>query len=443
MRLLLVLLLACWIFAPAPLRADAPSVIFVLDGSGSMNAKVEGRPKIQIAREVMGDMVQKMPTDTRVGLVAYGHNRKDDCADIEVLAPVGTQRTTVVDAMSNMIPKGKTPLAAAVKQAAGELREHEGNASIIVISDGEETCAGDPCAAARDATGGGVNLRVHVVGFDVTPEEREQLVCVAEKGNGKYFAANDAAGLVVALAEVQRELAATPQPKPTEQPTPKPSPRAAFRDDFEGKELSESYTVLKRDDNRLTLVDGNLMIVPTLPPKGTRTPINLVLLEQTFNGGFVATIRLSAQTELSSVAGLYYWIDENNYLFLGPWGRRDGSGNVSFQYFQNHLKSVRWPTFAKVLGGKWDVKSQATRKLGDRNLIGMVAASEAWHLELKREGVKYTGRVSADGVNWEELGTHVILNSAGRIGIGAHLEDTRYAHENPVEIDEFIVNAGE
>jgi hypothetical protein len=78
----------------------------------------------------------------------------------------------------------------------------------VVISDGKETCAGDPCAAVREARAAGVKMQVHVIGFDVTPEESKQLRCIAEAGEGKYFAAKNAPELKQVLTQVKKEVGA-------------------------------------------------------------------------------------------------------------------------------------------------------------------------------------------------------------------------------------------
>ncbi|MGH7960241.1 MAG: hypothetical protein ACRERD_00250, partial [Candidatus Binatia bacterium] len=75
----------------------------------------------------------------------------------------------------------------------------------------KESCEGDPCAAVREAIAQGVKMEVHVVGFDVTPEEAEQLKCVAKAGNGKYFAAGNAKELGKALAQVKEAVTAPPK----------------------------------------------------------------------------------------------------------------------------------------------------------------------------------------------------------------------------------------
>jgi Ca-activated chloride channel family protein len=103
---------------PVAAPAAESSVLFVLDGSGSMQAKVSGRPKIEVARAVMGNLMKSLPADVRVGLETFGHNRKDDCNDIEILVPVGSDHAAVVQAVNNINPKGKTPLTGAIRLAA-------------------------------------------------------------------------------------------------------------------------------------------------------------------------------------------------------------------------------------------------------------------------------------------------------------------------------------
>src|SRR5262245_7368392 len=87
------------LLAPGLALAEAPKVLFVLDSSGSMNAKVEGKAKMVVAKAVMGNLFKSLPTDVSVGLETYGHTRKDDCNDIELLVPVGGDRATLIKAV--------------------------------------------------------------------------------------------------------------------------------------------------------------------------------------------------------------------------------------------------------------------------------------------------------------------------------------------------------
>lgn len=203
------------IVATLPLaeRAAAASedTIIVLDASGSMWEQINKEPRIAIARRVMADVVAQAPADRRLGVVAYGHRRAGDCADIEELAPVGSARAAVKAAVDRISPRGKTPMSAAVKFAAEKLQYTSKKATVVLISDGIETCAPDPCAAAAALEKAGADLKVHVVGLGVTAAtEQAQLRCIAENTGGKFFAAQDSAALLAALRETV--VAATPAP---------------------------------------------------------------------------------------------------------------------------------------------------------------------------------------------------------------------------------------
>jgi len=61
------------------------NAMLVLDGSGSMWGQIEGHSKIVIARDVIDELLQDLSDDVHLGLAAYGHRRKGDCGDVEVL----------------------------------------------------------------------------------------------------------------------------------------------------------------------------------------------------------------------------------------------------------------------------------------------------------------------------------------------------------------------
>ena len=64
-------------------------ILFIFDASGSMWGKIDKSTKIQVAKETMGKLSEKISDDTHVGLIAYGHNSASDCNDIETLVPLG------------------------------------------------------------------------------------------------------------------------------------------------------------------------------------------------------------------------------------------------------------------------------------------------------------------------------------------------------------------
>ena len=187
--------------------------ILVLDASGSMWGQIKGVSKIEIARDVITDLLKEIPDDQELGLSAYGHNRKGDCSDIETLvAPALGTKDAIINAISAIKPKGKTPLSEAVIRAAETLKYTEDKATVILISDGKETCKFDPCEVGKQLEESGVDFTAHVVGFNVaSPVDRAQLQCLAENTGGKFFAASNADELSKALKEVSAPPAPTPK----------------------------------------------------------------------------------------------------------------------------------------------------------------------------------------------------------------------------------------
>ncbi|MDY0038872.1 MAG: VWA domain-containing protein [Desulforhabdus sp.] len=220
--LLLAGMLVCGLFViPIANGAGSTRIVFILDASGSMWGRVDDATKMESAREVMSDLIASLPENTELGLVAYGHRRKGDCQDIEVIAAPGSEdREKMREGIKRLTPKGKTPLAASLTQAGDYLRDHEGDATMVLVSDGLETCGGDPCAVAKRLHRKKTNLTIHVVGFDVSGRAVEQLQCVAEAGGGRYFQADTVASLAQALAAVGDHAAkgaALPEPAPKPQ----------------------------------------------------------------------------------------------------------------------------------------------------------------------------------------------------------------------------------
>ncbi|WP_181257278.1 VWA domain-containing protein [Pseudaminobacter soli (ex Li et al. 2025)] len=213
-------------------RADqpAPSVI-ILDASGSMAAREpDGDTKLDAARRVVTETLAKWPAGGELALIAYGHRRKSDCADIETLVEMGpVSASEVQQKLKPLRARGKTPLSQSLSQAAKLLPANGG--SIILVSDGIETCNADPCAVASELRKTNPSLIIHVVGFGLAKGEATQLSCIAENGGGKFFDVGSASQLTQSLDTIKEEIAAAPvvsepapQPAPPTEPAPVPEP---------------------------------------------------------------------------------------------------------------------------------------------------------------------------------------------------------------------------
>lgn len=207
-----ILIAAICLFSTTVHAQDTPRAILVLDGSGSMWGQIDGKAKITIAQEVVSALLQTLPANQELGLTVYGHRRKGDCSDIEtIITPGGGQRDAIARAVNAIKPKGKTPMTDAVIAAAKALRYTEEKATVILVSDGIETCNPDPCAAAMALEKAGVDFTAHVVGFNISdPAAIAQMQCLASETGGRFLSADNADELAAALVTV----AATPEPAP-------------------------------------------------------------------------------------------------------------------------------------------------------------------------------------------------------------------------------------
>ena len=188
--------------------AAMPEAMFIVDASGSMSEAAGAQTKMEAAKAVLAQVVPAVAPEVKIGLAAYGHRREKDCADIEILAaPGNADRGALLARIAALQPKGMTPISEAVVQVAEALEGRDAETTIVLVSDGQETCGGDPCAVAKALKGEGVKFVIHVVGFDVTEEDKAQLACIAAAGGGRYFGAGDAAALLAALQAVNAEIA--------------------------------------------------------------------------------------------------------------------------------------------------------------------------------------------------------------------------------------------
>ena len=202
--------------AMMPLAAAASEeMLFILDCSGSMWGRVDGRPKIVVAKEALLSLFSEVPDTVDVGLMAYGHRRKGDCGDLEMIVDSGTSRTDMVSRVDTLNAKGKTPISGALIRAGEILAGKEDLVTVILISDGIETCMGDPCQVAAELVEKGIKVVIHVVGFDVDADAADQMKCIARAGNGRFFKADDIRQLKEALSLLKTAvITKAPVPEP-------------------------------------------------------------------------------------------------------------------------------------------------------------------------------------------------------------------------------------
>ncbi len=124
-----------------------------------------------------------------------------------MLVPIGSgNREEIVRKARELKPKGRTPLALSVELVTDTLKARDADTTILLVSDGKDTCSSDPCAAVKKLKESGVRFILHVVGFGVKEDEHEQLRCMAEAGGGSYYTAKDTESLLAAFTEMKKEV---------------------------------------------------------------------------------------------------------------------------------------------------------------------------------------------------------------------------------------------
>jgi Mg-chelatase subunit ChlD len=231
MRLIGSTLIAAALLASSPVQAQK-STLLVLDASGSMNARLpDGQTRIDAARKAVADLVARMDAGTRLALRAYGHQsatQQKDCKDTALLvgfAPMASNRAEVVAQAQAIQARGYTPITHALTAAAQDIASEEsGERIIMLVSDGQETCASDPCVAARALAAADARLVIHTIGFGVGAAARTQLQCIANVARGRYFDANSAASLASTMSTAAQTKAVEQKSTGTTVRVAKPTP---------------------------------------------------------------------------------------------------------------------------------------------------------------------------------------------------------------------------
>lgn len=180
--------------AGEPTGEDAPKVDLVLDVSGSMRTRdIDGGTRMAAAKQAFNEVLDATPEEVRLGIRTLGadypgDDRKTGCKDTAQAYPVGPlDRTEAKTAVATLAPTGWTPIGPALLQAADDLDGGDGSKRIVLISDGEDTCAPlDPCEVAREIAAKGIGLTIDTLGLVPNAKMRQQLSCIAEATGGTY-----------------------------------------------------------------------------------------------------------------------------------------------------------------------------------------------------------------------------------------------------------------
>lgn len=284
---------------------EGRSIALILDASGSMNARLAtGEIRIEAAKAAVGAFLSKLDPNVRIAYRVYGHQSptKDrNCKDIELMVdfgPASANRDAILAKTQAVKAQGYTPITNVIELSAADVAREPGAHVVVLVSDGKETCQGDPCAAAKALAAADAKLVIHTIGFNVDAAARYQLQCIARMARGTYSDAAGAADLGVKLGEV---AAAKPPPQTKTTMTvarPKPGKLQIRNPDVAGHKVSKAETGKAVGEFRgvlttLELPPGlyNVAFGPTLwksveVKAGETTVLDPGVIELTFVGPF-------------------------------------------------------------------------------------------------------------------------------------------------------------
>ncbi len=205
---------------PAAALADpscTADAIVVFDGSASMGDRARGAenaPRIVLAREAMHRAMPEIADYRRLGLVIYGPaSQRESCNNVDLrFPPILDAAPRIIGEVDALVPDGNTPLTAAVRSAAETLEFTERPGVVVLVTDGRETCGGSPCALGAELAANGIDMTVHVIGFQLQrdfgghPSSRPDNAvykadCLAKKTGGKIVTTETVEDLASALRE--------------------------------------------------------------------------------------------------------------------------------------------------------------------------------------------------------------------------------------------------
>jgi len=196
---------------------DPPRAVIVLDSSGTMLNPLETFKKYYLVRKTLQSQLATPPQAMATGVLAYGHRRRADCDDVELLRPIEPfDSGRVLNAAFSVRPRGQSPVSEALKAAAEALGS--GGGKVLLIAGSGDSCQQDPCATAKDLAAAEPGLAIDVLSMGASETDVAQFQCIADAARGRVFAATTMADTPVAFADAFAALSAPPAVVPPPAP---------------------------------------------------------------------------------------------------------------------------------------------------------------------------------------------------------------------------------
>ncbi len=175
---------------PGENKSTAGAVELILDASGSMLQRLGGKRRIDIAKAVLSQAIDSLPEKTTVALRVFGHRTPNACETHLVSPPAPLNKDNIKRHIAAITAKNlaRTPIADSLAQVVTDLKGVRGKKAVVLVTDGEETCDGDPAKVLRALQDQGFALRLNIVGFAIDDKAlKEQFTHWASLTGGQYF----------------------------------------------------------------------------------------------------------------------------------------------------------------------------------------------------------------------------------------------------------------
>jgi hypothetical protein len=325
--------------APVPAAAqDLPAVGLIFDSSNSMWRQVDGEAKVSILRSSLATGFSNWSGKMEMSVMTYGQQQDESCASVDSLLPLQTlSAEKFTQAVRQTHPgKGATPLALAIETAADAIKAARHPASVVLITDGLDTCRADPCATAAALKKKAPGLSIHVIAFDA--KSRDQLAglsCMAKETGGVFFAVTNGPELDGAVEKVMAAAATPPdmaQVAENDPPSPEPEKGATDKQQADGPEetagtaANAAQAVEQQLDTSKPVETGTLRLSATLTPE--TPPLDAGLVWRIFSArpDENGTFRVLERSEESSPV---FQLASGDYVVHVAYGRAATAKDIS------------------------------------------------------------------------------------------------------------------
>lgn len=301
LTLLIVLAMLGALLAMIPITAGAQqatqnetNVQLIVDSSGSMGEEIEpGETRVQAAKGALNDVIDILPTNPgiNVGLRIYGHEgnntqagRPVSCQSSELVVPMaGVDKDALRSEVDGIEPVGWTPIALSLNRAAADFPAASDTVknAVILVTDGLETCGGNPCTASRNLITGDGQVVTHVIGFALREDERANLQCIVDESGGLLLGADNADQLRDAIFTVLEEAEVVVTSGELEiESIGGLYPRATVTGATEADDSNPNATTFSAvfgDDSNVLVVPAGTYVVAWINPSGSTSQVTVLV----------------------------------------------------------------------------------------------------------------------------------------------------------------------